>query len=207
VLGGDLKTEFARHVAAPLGLETGLAYRPPTDAVVAATGHCAYRGRTLVGEVHDANAWHLGASALHAGLFGTAAAVGRLALHWLAAPQRGLAAIPAPVAAAMLAPPAAIRASARPLGWDRAGPGPSQAGRGIGANAFGHLGFTGTSVWVDPTRNAAAVLLTDRVAHDTDGARFRAWRPQLHDTVWAQWDAAGGLSAGDAGSPPTIVVD
>lgn len=206
VLGELAAPAFAARIAAPLGLAADLAYAVPSGATVAATGLCPYRGRLLRGEVHDANAWHLGTQALHAGLFGTAAGVGRLALAWLAAPEHGLPDIPAAIAAQMLRPPPLIPHSTRPLGWDRPGPGASQAGNADPA-AFGHLGFTGTSVWVDPHRQVAVVLLSDRVAHDLDGAGFRAWRPELHNTIWAALDA-GLLTAADAHGPTLrIVVD
>jgi CubicO group peptidase (beta-lactamase class C family) len=74
------------------------------------------------------------------------------------------------------------------LGWDgKAGEG-SAAGASIDADAFGHLGFTGTSIWCDPRRQIVVVLLSNRVAASEDNRAIRAFRPLFHDAVVAAFD-------------------
>lgn len=77
-----------------------------------------------------------------------------------------------------------------PPAWDRPGPGPSQAGQLIDPRAFGHLGFTGTSVWADPTRGAVVALLTNRTVGRAEPEAYRRWRPALHDDIWRALDRA-----------------
>ena len=181
-LGGPLATQFGKEILAPLD-ESEVTYgplSPELKAQTAVTGTCPWRHRQLQGEVHDANAATLGDIAGHAGLFGTAAAVSRLAMAWLQPHRLGQLAITKDIAAHYTT----IPAFGRPWAWDRTGPGPSQAGHLAPGDTFGHLGFTGTSVWVSPQRDLAVTLLTNRVAYDTDGARFRAWRPKFYDLVW-----------------------
>ena len=74
------------------------------------------------------------------------------------------------------------------LGWDTPTPGISSAGSNVGHDAVGHLGYTGTSIWFDPTRRAHVVLLTNRVAYGRNAEAIRALRPPLHDAVFAAID-------------------
>jgi CubicO group peptidase (beta-lactamase class C family) len=140
-----------------------------------------WRGRVLVGEVHDENAWALGGAAGHAGLFGTAAAVGafaRAVLHTLAGDP-------------IVAQPDTLRAfirrgrvpgSSRALGWDTMMP-TSSCGTRLSPTAIGHTGFTGTSLWIDWERDLYVVLLTNRVHPTRENNKLRALRPVFHDAV------------------------
>lgn len=142
-----------RPLAEALPPPAGLAARPPPGASVAATEYCPWRGRMLVGEVHDENAAALGGLAGHAGLFGTVDGV----LDFAALLLDGLLLSPA-AQAAMLRPHGPTRA----LGWER--PYPQWTGGSLcGAGAIGHLGFTGTGLWLDPERGIGWALLTNRV--------------------------------------------
>lgn len=182
--GVPLETLFAERVAAPLGL-AATAYNPgnrpdpPYLPRVAACGTCPWRG-PVRGVVHDANAFAMGGVAGHAGLFGTAADVGRWALALVDAWHERPGPLPAAVVQRFL--------GARPaggswaLGFNRPTP-PSSAGTHFGAGAVGHLGFTGTSVWIDLEREWIVVLLTNRVHTDADGDRIRSFRPRFHDRV------------------------
>ena len=120
-------------------------WRPRT----APTGVDAWRGRLLVGEVHDRNAWALGGAAGHAGLFGTVGAVGACARRVL----RGLAgagvAFDREILAACTTRREDVPGSSRALGWDTMLPTASSGAR-MSRRAFGHTGFTGTSLWIDP---------------------------------------------------------
>lgn len=149
-------------------------------AICASTGFSSTRGRELQGEVHDENAAILGEHAGHAGLFGTAAACCRLSLAWLRPETTRTLGLNA----TSLAPFITVPDKGRPWAWDRTGPGPSQAGALAPQDCIGHLGFTGTSLWLSPIMGVAIALLTDRIAHDASGERFRAWRPKLYDAIW-----------------------
>lgn len=180
---------WTADVALPLGLTDEFAWSPVAieqRSACAPTGFCPWRGRELRGEVHDPRAAAWGPGAGHAGLFGTAAGVARLVGAWLDA----LAGRPFPGL-----PTLAVRWATRfddghPPAWDRPGPGPSQAGQLIDPRAFGHLGFTGTSVWADPTRGAVVALLTNRTVGRAEPEAYRRWRPALHDDIWRALDRA-----------------
>jgi CubicO group peptidase (beta-lactamase class C family) len=142
------------------------------------------RGRTLAGEVHDNYAAALGGVAGHAGLFGTLAAVGVFARLVLRG-ARGEAGNPPPFDPALTA--VAIRrstvpASSRALGWDTMLP-TSSCGTRMSPAAFGHVGFTGTSLWIDPARDRYYVLLSNRVAGDGTVEQMRSVRRAFHDAA------------------------
>jgi CubicO group peptidase (beta-lactamase class C family) len=190
-------SRFLSDLAEPLGLANGFAWTPLAAAQreeAAATGFCPWRGRAIIGEVHDPRAAAWGAGAGHAGLFGTAAAVARLGAAWL----EGLAGPGLPGLPASALRWASRKDNGRPPAWDCPGPGPSQAGDRVGMRAFGHLGFTGTSLWIDPDRGAAVALCTNRVAGRGDPEAFRAWRPALHDAIWRAVDGEGTAVLDDA---------
>jgi CubicO group peptidase (beta-lactamase class C family) len=142
------------------------------------------RGRRLVGEVHDDYAWALGGVAGHAGLFGTASAVGAFARAVLRA-ARGEESVEGPL------PPQLVREfvtrssvpeSSRALGWDTMLP-TSSCGTRMSSSAFGHLGFTGTSLWIDPGRDRYFVLLTNRANQGGTLIQMREVRRAFHDAV------------------------
>ena len=142
------------------------------------------------GEVHDDNEWLCGGVCGHAGLFGRAGDVGAWGV-WLLDALGGRAA-PALTAAVRDALDLRWRAPERGsfvLGMDTPSPGYSSAGGGFGRWAVGHLGFTGTSLWVDVEREVVVVLLTNRVhpsrARGLEGVRWL--RPAVHDEVWGVW--------------------
>ena len=161
-----------------------LTFNPPRSwrGRCAPTEHDPWRGRLLVGEVHDENCWALGGAAGHAGLFGTAGAVGSFARALL----RTLAGEP------ILAAPETARrfitkvdgvpGSSRALGWDTMLP-TSSCGTRMSPTAIGHTGFTGTSLWIDWERDLYVVLLTNRVHPTRDNTAIRHVRPVLHDAV------------------------
>jgi CubicO group peptidase (beta-lactamase class C family) len=163
-----------------------IAYRPPVAwrARTASTGWDAWRHRELIGEVHDANTWAMDGVAAHAGLFGTAPAVGDVGRAVLRAlrgtPVDGLAR-PDTVrrfATRRLDVPGTTRA----LGWDTMKE-TSSCGRYMSPTAIGHTGFTGTSLWIDDARDVYVVLLTNRVATGASGEAMRALRRSVHDAI------------------------
>jgi len=188
---------FAREIAAPLGLRAG--YRrstrshPPEPLVATEiTPERCPEGRPLQGVVHDDNCAALAGVAGHAGLFASAIDVASWATVWLdvlagdpgdATPRGRLALAPA-VAHRLVTAQAAPGTTWR-LGWDTPTRPGSSAGELAPADAFGHLGFTGTSVWLAPAAQAAVVLLTNRVHPSREATEgIRRLRPALHDSVW-----------------------
>jgi len=157
-------------------------YLPLPDRVYAATEMCPWRGVLLEGEVHDENAWVLGGVEGHAGLFGTAADVNRL-LGKLLSTYCGEAST-GPLDRGLLLRFFARQDDAdRALGFDIPSPSGSACGRLFSARTIGHLGFTGTSFWVDLDRAIVVILLTNRIHPTRDNTRIRAFRPVFHDTV------------------------
>lgn len=170
---------FASYITAePLAFRPPRAWRERT----APTEHDEWRGRTLVGEVHDENAWALGGVAGHAGLFGTAAAVGafaRAVLHTI----RDAAVVAKPETMRLFIRKGEVPGSSRALGWDTMLP-TSSCGTLMSPTAIGHTGFTGTSLWIDWERDVYVALLTNRV-HPARGSTdaIRQVRRRLHDAI------------------------
>jgi CubicO group peptidase (beta-lactamase class C family) len=142
------------------------------------------RGRSLAGEVHDNYAAALGGAAGHAGLFGTAPAVGAFARTVLGAARgdRDLQPPFSPELVARFTAKSEVPASSRALGWDTMLP-TSSCGTGMSPRAFGHVGFTGTSLWVDPGRDRYFVLLTNRACAGGSLEEMRTVRRAFHDAL------------------------
>jgi CubicO group peptidase (beta-lactamase class C family) len=188
--GQPLAAQFdAWRDAALPGAELWYGVAPGRRAMTAPTEAEAWRGRVLVGHVHDANAAAIGGAAGHAGLFGTAAAVGAFARWFLGlwlGRQPASAGIPAAMAAGFAAR-GAVPGSSRALAWDTMLP-TSSCGSRLSPTAIGHTGFTGTSLWIDLERQRYVVLLTNRVHPDSTSADgIRALRIAIHDTVAKDW--------------------
>lgn len=178
-------------IYAALGLDSGdfprlqfvdLADSPPPLVDVAATEICRWRKRALQGVVHDDNAYAMGGIAGHAGLFGDAAAVYRvarsLARAWEGHDREGP--FRTDVVRRYLHRP---DAETRPLGFDAPAAADSSSGGYFSFESVGHLGFTGTSLWMDLARSIIVVLLTNRVHPSRGNEQIRRFRPRLHDTV------------------------
>jgi beta-N-acetylhexosaminidase len=178
-LDGFLREEFF----GPLGLGSTM-YRPPPSLVgrIAPTEvDTSWRKRLVHGEVHDENAAFLGGVSGHAGLFSTSR---DLAVLMTMLMQKGtyggrrylnegtvelFTRNPAP--------------GCRLLGWDVKSPTGSSAGSLFGPSSFGHTGFTGTSIWVDPDRDLCVILLTNRVHPTRANTKLSGVRPAVHDAV------------------------
>lgn len=146
----------------------------------AATEDCRVRGRIVEGEVHDLNAWAMGGVSSHAGLFGTSRAVASFADALRHAWSGG----PSPLPGATLARFVAGRGpGSHRLGFDGITPGASSTGARFPADAVGHLGYTGTSVWIAPRHELVVVLLTNRIHPRDDLTAIREARPRLHEAV------------------------
>ena len=157
------------------------------EFALAATEQSPLRGGMVCGQVHDENAWTVGGVAGHAGLFGRADDVLNFgvalvdALHGRSNPL-GLdtSLVEEAVSRRWVHP-----RGSRVLGWDTPSLHGSSAGQRFGPHSFGHLGFTGTSIWIDPDAEVVIVLLTNRVCPSRADTRIRALRPALHDAAWA----------------------
>lgn len=143
------------------------------------------RTHQLRGEVHDNYAAALGGFAGHAGLFGTAPGVGAIAQVLLRALE-GHDGIPPFTRAGVTAmiTPSRVPGSSRAIGWDTMRP-TSSCGRYLSARAFGHVGFTGTSVWIDPERDRYYVLLTNRVCGSASSEDMQVIRRAFHEVLSA----------------------
>ena len=180
----SLATQF--HRLASFFTAEPLQFNPPRSwrGRTAPTEIDEWRGRLLVGEVHDENTWALGGAAGHAGLFGTAAGVGAFARAIL----RTIAGEPilaAPETMRTFVARTDIPGSSRALGWDTMLPTSSSGGR-LSPTSIGHTGFTGTSLWIDWERDLYVVFLTNRVYPTRANEAIRAVRPRLHDAIIAE---------------------
>ncbi|MEO6238318.1 MAG: serine hydrolase domain-containing protein [Vicinamibacterales bacterium] len=140
-----------------------------------------WRGRLLQGEVHDENAWELGAAAGHAGLFGTAGGVGRFARQMLEG-FTGTRLLAKPETLARFARQSTVPGSSRALGWDTMLP-TSSCGASLTPRAIGHTGFTGTSLWIDPGQDLYVVFLTNRVHPTRENNQIQEVRRAVHDAL------------------------
>jgi CubicO group peptidase (beta-lactamase class C family) len=197
VAGSTLAALAEARLLRPLGLRDTF-YLDAADPAAAAaraagrtflpTGACPHRRSVIRGEVNDANAWAMGGVAGHAGLFSTAGEVAALGQAWLDAAAGRASAIPAAVAGEFVRRDP-TPGSERALGWDTPG-GPTALGRRLGhgpLGAFGHLGYTGTSLWIDRDAEAVCALLTNHT-HPTGISRrepIRELRRRFHDAVGA----------------------
>ena len=138
-----------------------------------------FRGRIIQGEVQDENASVLGGVAGHAGLFSTAEDVAKFAHAML---QGGHPILRPETVALFTRRESAPEGTSRALGWDTPSQ-PSQSGKYFGPNSFGHLGYTGTSLWIDPDRQLSITLLTNRTWPDCSNQAIKSVRPKFHDAV------------------------
>lgn len=209
IAGERLDRYLERRVFTPLGM-TATRYLPPRSwrARIAPTElDSVFRHRMMHGEVHDENAGRLEGVSGHAGLFSNAPDLARFASWLLSARSGGLptgecagmteggscvspggqpgVTAPTPRAQTVVhftsrqnLPPGSSRA----LGWDTPSQ-PSSAGTRLSEHAFGHTGFTGTSIWIDPDKDLFIILLTNRVHPTRANTRIYLLRPRVADLV------------------------
>jgi CubicO group peptidase (beta-lactamase class C family) len=198
--GATLDRFYNERVVRPLGLratsfiDLGMVRSRrivPVTEMIAATERCPWRKRVLCGEVHDDNAWAMGGVAGHAGLFASARDIDTLLCHlraaWAGESDEVL-------------PQALVRefwtrdrtpGSTWVLGWDTPSATGSQSGTRFSPYTIGHLGFTGTSIWMDLARDRHVVLLTNRVHPSRDNDAIKQFRPLIHDLVNEALDGEG----------------
>jgi CubicO group peptidase (beta-lactamase class C family) len=170
--GAPLDRQFDAWRERELGADIELRYRPGREwrARTAPTEDTPF-GDERRGDVHDENAEALGGVAAHAGLFGTAAAVGACARWWMRSP-----------ALRQFATRSTVPGSSRALAWDTMLP-TSSCGTKLSPEAVGHTGFTGTSLWIDPAKDLYVVTLSNRVHPTRHREGMQEVRRALHDAV------------------------
>ena len=177
--------EYAKqHIFAPLGMNASQ-FNPPRKlwpAIAPTENDVDFRKRLMQGEVHDENAWAMGGVSGHAGLFATAGDAAIFAQMILNGGIYGHHRILTRATIQEFTARQAIGDSARTLGWDAVTQ-PSSSGHYFSPNSFGHTGFTGTSIWIDPQRDLFVILLTNRVNPTRANEQIRQLRPAVHDAV------------------------
>jgi CubicO group peptidase (beta-lactamase class C family) len=165
----------------PCGADTPVRQRSITPQQPSASQqkpHSTFRNRIIQGEVQDENAYVLGGVAPHAGLFSTAEDIASFAFAMM---HRG-SPILHPETVALFTRRDTTPGTSRALGWDTPFA-PSASGKYFGQNSFGHLGYTGTSLWIDPDRELSITLLTNRTWPDCSNLSIKQVRPRFHDAV------------------------
>ena len=184
VSGRPLEEFVHERVFEPLAM-TDTFYRPAQELLprIAPTEFDEWRGRLLRGEVHDENAFALGGIAPHAGLFSTAGDLSRFVQMLVNGGVLEHHRIVSRDTVELFTRKAGEGESTRALGWDTKSPEKSTAGSYFSPRSFGHTGFTGTSIWVDPDRELFVILLTNRVHPTRDNQLIRQARPAVADAV------------------------
>lgn len=170
-----------REVFGPLGM-IRTAFCPPAELrshIPPTVDDRDFRRRIVQGEVHDENAWVMGGVAGHAGVFAPADDVARFAHAMLSS---GVPILRADTVALFTRRETAPFGTSRALGWDTPSL-PSQSGKHFSARSFGHLGYTGTSLWIDAERQLSVTLLTNRTWPDRTPQAIKEVRPQFHDAI------------------------
>jgi len=184
VTGQPFDEYVVERIFHPLGMRD-TRFRPPPelwDRVAPTEVDTAWRRRQLRGEVHDENAFALDGVSSHAGLFGSGRDLARFARMLLDGGELDGVRIVAPGTIATFTTLQDSTLSNRALGWEKP-TGRNSAGHRLSARAFGHTGFTGTSIWVDPEQDLFIVLLTNRVNPTRARTGILQVRVELADAV------------------------
>lgn len=183
VAGESLEDALRRYVLEPLAMtETRFGLPPQLRDRAAATERCPWRGRLVQGTVHDENAEVLGGCAGHAGLFSSVADLGALCREMLRAGTGDRSSwLGARTVRVMTAAHTDRLNLRRCLAWQGRDPVGCPAGDLVSSASYGHTGFTGTSVWIDPVLDLYVVLLTNAVHPDRDPPRIGAFRRRFHN--------------------------
>ncbi len=170
-----------REIFGPLGM-ANTSFNPPAlwrSRIPPTADDRTFRKRVIQGEVQDENASVLGGVAGHAGVFSTAQDLATFAHCMLGGGQPILR----PETVALFTRREQVPSGTpRALGWDTPSS-PSQSGKYFSSRSFGHLGYTGSSLWIDPERQLSVILLTNRTWPDCGNQAIKAIRPKFHDAV------------------------
>ena len=164
--------------------------RPTVDASrIAPTEQDEWRNRFLCGEVHDENAAAMGGVAGHAGLFGTAESVLAVSGDWLRGYHGRESILDGKLVRQFTTRQESAARSSWALGWDTPSA-PSSSGSRFSERSFGHLGYTGTSLWIDPLCELEVVLLSNRVHPSRRNEKIKVFRPCIHDLIYQEFVSA-----------------
>lgn len=181
-VANDVLDHFCQHeIFGPLGMAR-TAFDPPLhwwSDIPPTQDDQNYRHRPIQAEVQDENASAMGGVAGHAGLFASAVDVATFAHVML---QGGRSIVHPETLALFTKRQASPAGTSRALGWDTPSV-PSQSGQYFSPRSFGHLGYTGTSLWIDPERQISITLLTNRTWPDCSNEAIKHVRPKFHDAV------------------------
>jgi CubicO group peptidase (beta-lactamase class C family) len=164
--------------------------RPTIDVSrIAPSEQDEWRNRLLRGEVHDENAAAMGGVAGHAGLFGTAESVLAVSGAWLRGYYGRESILQRELVRQFTTRQESSARSSWALGWDTPSA-PSSSGSSFSEQSFGHLGYTGTSLWIDPLCELEVVLLSNRVHPSRKNEKIKVFRPYIHDLVYREFVSA-----------------
>jgi len=187
---GPLRAEPLFFIEAKRDFPVGPRDLPSNFQSVAATEDDPWRGRVLRAEVHDENAYAMGGVAGHAGLFGTASAVLAVSGAWLESYLGRGRFLSPDLVRHFVTRQDRTAGSSWGLGWDTPSV-PSSSGTRFSPNSFGHLGYTGTSLWVDPVCELEVILLSNRVHPTRQNDKLKEFRPLIHDLIYQELIANG----------------
>ncbi len=183
--GDSLDTYAKSEIFEPLGMDRSM-FNPPRklrEDIAPTEKDTTFRKRQIWGEVHDENAWAMGGVAGHAGLFSSVDDIAAFAQMVLNGGIYGHERLLSRSTIQTFTAHHTIGGSARTLGWDVPEQ-PSSSGQYFSPLSFGHTGFTGTSLWIDPERKLFVILLTNRVNPTRANEKIRQVRPALHDAIF-----------------------
>ncbi len=179
--GASLDAFAHREIFAPLAMSC-TCFNPPAawkPTIPPTEDDRTFRQRIIQGEVNDENASVMGGVGGHAGLFASATDIARFAECML---RRGSPILKPTTIELFTSRQASPTGTSRAIGWDTPSQ-PSSSGRYFSSRSFGHLGFTGTSLWIDPERQVSITLLTNRTWPDRSSQAIRQFRPLIHDAI------------------------
>lgn len=181
-IAGETLDQFCRReIFAKLAMKH-TRYLPPAEwkpAIPPTVDDQKFRKRVIQGEVNDENASVMGGVAGHAGVFSNAEDLSRFALCILGYEPQLFRRETVKVFTTCQSVPVG---TSRALGWDTPSA-PSQSGQYFSANSCGHLGYTGTSLWIDMERKISITLLTNRTWPHADNQAIKQFRPKFHDVI------------------------
>jgi CubicO group peptidase (beta-lactamase class C family) len=181
ITGESLDQFVQREILDPLGL-TRCCFIPSLESrsqIPPTEDDRTFRKRVIQGEVNDENAWVMGGVSGHAGMFASAPDLAIIAECLL---QGGAPLVKPATVALFTRREESPRGTSRTLGWDTPSH-PSSSGTRFSPSSFGHLGFTGTSLWIDPKRHLSVIFLTNRTWPDRTSQAIKEVRPRLHDAI------------------------
>jgi CubicO group peptidase (beta-lactamase class C family) len=155
----------------------------PVTEMIAPTERCSWRKKVLCGEVHDDNAYAMGGVCGHAGLFAPAKDLDTILCRLKDCYHNRSQTIPSSIVREFWTRDQTVPGSTWCLGWDTPSPVGSSAGTGFSPHSVGHLGFTGTSVWLDLEHDRHIILLSNRVHPNRDNELIKNFRPLIHDLI------------------------